>query len=133
MASSKRLEMLLKLTSGPSADSFAWYALAMEYRGLGRIDAALETFRKLREKDPAYVPTYQMCGTMLISAGLRDEAREWLLAGIEAARRSGIAKAASEMEEALKGLCSKAAQAMDQRLRSANTSSMPIENMCSRS
>jgi tetratricopeptide (TPR) repeat protein len=104
MASSKRLEMLLKMTSGPGADSFAWYALAMEQRGLGRIDEAFATFRVLREKDPAYVPTYQMCGAMLIDAGRREEAKEWLSLGIEAARRSGNAKAATEMEQALAGI-----------------------------
>jgi tetratricopeptide (TPR) repeat protein len=104
MASSKRLEMLLKLVAAPGADSFAWYALAMELRSLGRIEEAHETFGKLREKDPGYVPTYQMCGMMLIDAGRKQEAKRWLSLGIEAARRGGNAKAATEMEQALAGL-----------------------------
>src|SRR2546428_88063 len=37
MQSSKRLEVLLKMAQNPAADSFAWYALAMEYKGLGRL------------------------------------------------------------------------------------------------
>ena len=103
MRSSKRLEVLLKLTAGPDAGSFGWYALAMEYRGLGRLDDALDTFRTLREKDPAYVPMYQMCGMMLIDAGRREEAEDWLRTGLEAARRVGNAKTAEEIEQALKG------------------------------
>ena len=40
----KRLQMLEKLTSSDSADSFAFYGLAMEYRKEGRVDDALATF-----------------------------------------------------------------------------------------
>lgn len=98
---SKRLEVLLRATSAPQADSFAWYALALEYRGLDRLDEALATFQRLREKDPGYVPAYQMCGTMLMAAGCPEEGREWLEAGVDAARRSGNTKAAEEMREAL--------------------------------
>jgi predicted Zn-dependent protease len=104
MVSNKRLEMLLKVTSQAGADSFAWYALAMEQRGLGRIDEAFETFRSLREKDPGYVPTYQMCGAMLIDAGRQEEAKQWLAQGVEAARTSGNDKALTEMQQALAGL-----------------------------
>ncbi|HKQ69476.1 MAG TPA: tetratricopeptide repeat protein [Polyangiaceae bacterium] len=98
---SKRLEVLLKMTSSESADSFAWYALALEYKGLGRVEDAVVTFTRLRAKDATYVPMYLMCGTMLIEAGRRDEAREWLLAGAEAARTKGDAHAAGEIEAAL--------------------------------
>ena len=96
--------MLLKVTSGPGADSFAWYALGMELRGLGRIEEAFETFEKLRQKDPTYVPMYQMCGMMLIDAGRREEAKEWLSRGVEAAQRSSNAKAETEMQQALADL-----------------------------
>ena len=98
---SKRLEVLIKMTSSPQADSFAWYALALEYKGLGRVDDALSTFAALRQKDAAYVPMYLMCGTMLIEANRRAEAKEWLLAGIGAARGKGDTHAAGEIEAAL--------------------------------
>ena len=51
-ATSKRLEFLQKLTSSGSRDPFAWYGLAMEYRGLERRDEALATFEALRETQP---------------------------------------------------------------------------------
>jgi predicted Zn-dependent protease len=104
MTTSKRLEMLLKMTSDPGTDSFTWYALAMEQRGLGRIDEALATFARLRSQDPGYVPGYQMCGAMLAEAGRRQEAKEWLAAGIEVARKRGNAKAEDEMQQVLDGL-----------------------------
>ena len=101
---SKRLEVLLKMTAREDADSFAWYALALEYKGLSRIDDAFATFQKLRAEDDGYVPMYLMCGTMLIEVGRRDDAREWLGAGLATARKKGDAHAAGEIEGALAGL-----------------------------
>jgi hypothetical protein len=98
---SKRLEMLLKMTAREDADSFAWYALALEYKGLGRIDDAFAAFQKLRTKDEGYVPMYLMCGTMLVEADRRGEAKEWLAAGLDVARRKGDAHAAGEIDAAL--------------------------------
>lgn len=101
---SKRLAMLEKLTASESADSFAFYALAMEYSGLERHDDALATYTKLRGKDPTYVPMYLMCGTMLQKLQRTDDAREWLSAGIDAAKAKGDGHALSEIESALASL-----------------------------
>ena len=101
---SKRLEVLLKMTSHDGADSFAWYALALEYKGLGRVDEAFSAFEKLRAKDDSYVPMYLMCGTMLVEANRRAEAKEWLAAGLVAAKKKGDAHAAGEIEGALASL-----------------------------
>jgi len=98
---SKRLEVLLKMTAREEADSFAWYALALEYKGLGRVEDALSTFEKLRAKDENYVPMYIICGTMLIEADRREIAKQWLSAGLEVARNKGDAHAAGEIESAL--------------------------------
>ncbi|HEY4011857.1 MAG TPA: tetratricopeptide repeat protein [Polyangiaceae bacterium] len=104
---SKRLQYLLKLTSqpGPAAsDPFALYGLAMEYRSLERFDESIATFRTLRDSSPAYVPMYLMCGQMLEKLGRADDAREWLSAGIAAARAKGDAHALGELEGALGAL-----------------------------
>lgn len=97
----KRLEMLERLTASGTADSFGWYALALEYRKLGRIDDALRTFEALSEKDPDYLPLYLMAGQMLTAAGRRDEAVPWLERGLSLARRIGNGQAAGELEQAL--------------------------------
>jgi predicted Zn-dependent protease len=101
---SKRLAFLEKLTSEGSTDPFAWYGLAMEYRNLGRTDDALRTFEKLRASNPDYVAMYLMCGQMLEGMSKLPEAREWLEAGIQQAKKKGDAHALGELEGALGAL-----------------------------
>jgi predicted Zn-dependent protease len=100
---SKRLAYLEKLTSEGSTDPFAWYGLALEYKTLGRVDDALRTFEALRAKSPDYVAMYLMCGQMLADAG-REGAREWLEAGIVAAKAKKDSHALGELESALESL-----------------------------
>jgi predicted Zn-dependent protease len=97
----KRLEMLEKMTAAGKADSFAWYALAMEYRREERLNEALATFGTLRESDPDYLPMYLMAGQLLLEHERAADAVEWLEQGIGLARRKGDAKALGELEEAL--------------------------------
>ena len=97
----KRLAMLEKMVQGGSTDPFARYALAMEYSAAGRVDDALRTFGELRAQSADYVPMYLMCGTMLAKVGRKEEGREWLEAGVVAARTKGDAHALSELEQAL--------------------------------
>lgn len=98
---SKRLLMLEGMVAKGSTDPFAWYALAMEYSNAGRTDDAAETFTKLRAASPTYVPMYLMCGQMMVKAGRKDEGREWLEAGIAAAKAAGNSHALSELQSAL--------------------------------
>ncbi len=102
--SSKRLAVLEKMTAGGSQDPFAWYGLAMEYKSLGRPEDALSTFAKLRALDASYVPQYLMCGALLAELGRHAEARDWLTAGIAAAKAKGDTHALSEMQDALANL-----------------------------
>ena len=86
---SKRLLFLEKTTREDSVDPFVWYGLALEYRSANRHDEALQTFATLRTKFTGYVPTYLMCAQLLIELGRKDEARDWLEAGIGEAKKSG--------------------------------------------
>lgn len=97
----KRLEMLEKMVASGKADSFARYALAMEYKKEGRVEDALSAFGALRETDPEYVPMYLMAGQLLIDARRGEEAKGWLVAGIELAKKKGESKAQAELEAAL--------------------------------
>jgi predicted Zn-dependent protease len=101
---SKRLFYLEKVTAAGTEDPMPWYALAMEYRTIGRHDEALQTFTTLRTRKPDYVPMYLMCGQMLEGLGRVDEAREWLEAGIGAAREKRDSHALGELEGALAAL-----------------------------
>jgi len=95
---SKRLQMLEQLTSSGKADSFTWYALALEYKSAERIDDAVGAFSTLRGKDPDYVPMYLMAGSMLAEAGRSDEGIAWLKQGIERAQAKGDDHARDEMQ-----------------------------------
>lgn len=101
---SKRLVFLEKMTRDGSLDPLAWYGLALEYAGLGRLDDSLAAFQKLRELHPDYVPQYLMCGTMLAKSGRLDGAREWLTEGAEQAKAKGDAHALSELNDAIAGI-----------------------------
>lgn len=101
---SKRLAVLEKMTAAPNADPFAWYGLAMEYRTLGRLDEAMSTFEKLRERDASYVPMYLMAAQVLSGQGRRDEARAWADQGVEQARKKGDHHALGELESLIAGL-----------------------------
>lgn len=103
-AVNKRLAFLEQTTSAGTADSFAWYALALEYRKEQRWDDAVRTFSTLREKDPGYLALYLMAGQTLVEAGRSGDAGEWLHAGIELARARGDGKTLGELESALADL-----------------------------
>lgn len=104
MAESKRLAFLQKTTADGSTDPLAWYGLAMEYRKLERWDEALQTFTSLRTMKPDYVAMYLMCGQMLEGCARVEEARQWLEAGIEEAKKKGDSHALGELEAALDAL-----------------------------
>lgn len=94
----KRLEVLVKMVQSGNADSFAHYALALEYKKEQQFDSALETFTQLRSKDPQYLPMYLMAGQLLNSLGRREQAQEWLSAGIELAKTQGNSQALGELQ-----------------------------------
>jgi predicted Zn-dependent protease len=100
----KRLAYLEQTTQAGTADSFAWYALALEYRKEARYDDALGAFTALRDKDPNYLALYLMAGQTLADAGRPADAKPWLEAGIELARARGDGKTLGELESALADL-----------------------------
>ncbi|HYJ08923.1 MAG TPA: tetratricopeptide repeat protein [Polyangiaceae bacterium] len=97
----KRLAFLEQHVATGAADSFAFYGLGMEYRKEGRIDDAVATFAKLKDKDPDYLALYLMAGQTLIDAGRPAEARAWLETGITVAQKKGDGKTLGELESAL--------------------------------
>jgi tetratricopeptide (TPR) repeat protein len=97
----KRLAFLEQTTRAGTADAFAWYALALEYRRESRVDDAIATFEALKAKDAGYLPMYLMAGQTLLEAGKPDLAAVWLESGIALAREKGDAKALGELESAL--------------------------------
>jgi predicted Zn-dependent protease len=96
-----RVPLLKEILAQAPGNTLARYGLAMEYSRAGDIAAALGEFRALLEKDPAYVPGYQMAAQMLVAAERGAEARPFLERGISEARSTGNQHAAAEMEALL--------------------------------
>lgn len=101
---SERLKNLLELAQADPSKSFTWYGIAMEYRGLGRTDDAVATFRKLIGQDPRYVAAYHQLALTLRDAGRIDEAKQVFRDGIEVAEQVGNQHALGEMQDTLESL-----------------------------
>jgi tetratricopeptide (TPR) repeat protein len=98
---SKRVEYLEKLVNDGKADSFAQYALALEYDKLERPSDAIAAFERLRASDPGYLPMYLMAGRLQLTSGHKSAALEWANAGIALAKQKGDSKAYGELSELL--------------------------------
>ena len=96
-----RRELLEAFVAEKPDDAFSRYGLALEYMNSGDAASAETQFRELIQRNPSYVPGYQMLGQLLAKQSRSDEARSILNQGIAAAAKSGNAHAQSEMESLL--------------------------------
>jgi tetratricopeptide (TPR) repeat protein len=99
-----KIAALTEILSMNPADSFARYGLAMAYAAEGKLDEALVQYAETTDRNPDYVPAYQMSAQTLLKLGRPDEARTRLEAGLAAADRTGNAHATSEMQAMLDDL-----------------------------
>jgi tetratricopeptide (TPR) repeat protein len=88
-------------------DPFSHYGLAMEYARLERTDEAIETYSRLLETHPDYVPAYYQAGMLFAKVGDRDQALRVLRKGAETADRLGNVHARNELQEALASVLSR--------------------------
>ena len=92
-----KIAMLSEILKQNPADAFARYGLAMAYSADGRSEDSLREFAETIERNPDYVPAYQMSAQELLKAGRADEAKVMLTNGLAACERTGNTHAASEM------------------------------------
>ncbi len=92
-----KIAMLTAILEANPGDAFARYGLAMAHAAEGHDDDALREFAEGIERNPDYVPAYQMSAQTLMRLGRNDDARARLAAGLAACERTGNAHAASEM------------------------------------
>jgi Tfp pilus assembly protein PilF len=104
MADNDRMQFLKDSIDANPNDTFARYALALEFARAGQPDAAWEQFRYLLDHHADYSATYYQAGTLLADQGRMDEARHVFEKGIEVTRRLGHSHAASELQAALEAL-----------------------------
>jgi tetratricopeptide (TPR) repeat protein len=92
-----KIAMLTEILRENPGDAFARYGLAMAYAAEGRSEEALREFAETTERNPDYVPGYQMSAQELLKLGRVEEARARLEAGLAACERTGNDHAAGEM------------------------------------
>lgn len=99
--SAERTQQLLAILEQDPSNTFARYALGMEYSSAGRTDDSLREFRALLQTDANYANAYFMGAQALHAAGREPEAITWLRDGIACAARVGNRHAQSEMQALL--------------------------------
>jgi predicted Zn-dependent protease len=99
-----RREVLEAFVAEKPDDAFSRYGLALELMNSGDTANAEAQFRELVQRNPTYVPGYQMLGQLLVKQSRADDARAILTQGIAAAAKVGNGHAQSEMEGLLSEL-----------------------------
>jgi tetratricopeptide (TPR) repeat protein len=100
----ERIEQLKSILELEPKNTFARYALGMEYSSAGETDAALQQFRTLLDLDANYANAFFMGAQALQHAERIVEAVKWLRDGIACAQRVGNRHAESEMQALLEEL-----------------------------
>ena len=93
-----KIAMLTEILRQNPNDAFARYGLAMAYSAESKSEDALREFGETTERNPDYVPAYQMSAQVLMKLGRSDEAKARVEAGLAASGRTGNAHAASELQ-----------------------------------
>jgi len=97
----ERIQELREFVKRDPNDSFARYALALEYAASGEVELAVAMLLDLLTRDPSYVPAYQQLGYNYQKLDKSAEAIEMFQKGIACAKSQNDNHAASEMQDAL--------------------------------
>lgn len=101
---SERIEAMRQFIEQFPDNPFPRYALAMELKSSGQLEAAAAALADLATRAPEYVATYLQWGMILEELGQVENARTSFERGIEAAEAAGNAHALSELRAALDAL-----------------------------
>lgn len=105
MSTTRREQLQAFVRQNPS-DAFARYGLAMDLKGAGENESALEQFRLLQQQHPDYPAGFHQAGQLLLALQRYDDARQVLELGLAAADRARDAHARGEMQELLDEIAS---------------------------
>lgn len=99
--SSDRLKLIKEMLETNPDDSFLQYAAAIEYECLGERKTAIETIKRLLDKDPVYLGAYYKLGKLLESEGKEKDAIKIYRKGLEVSKKNSDMKTEGELSEAL--------------------------------
>jgi tetratricopeptide (TPR) repeat protein len=97
----QRVKQLKTFLEENPRDTLALYALALEHRSAGNLDAARSCFQRLLEIDPDYVAAYYPMAQILLKQGRNAQAARILRAGIPRAVEAGHLHARDRLRELL--------------------------------
>lgn len=99
-----RIENLKQMLEVDPLDTFARYALGLEYMGMQEYESARGMFEEIRVLDPNYQAVYYQLGKVYELLGEETEARKVYEKGIYVAASKGDMHTKSELEQALNEL-----------------------------
>jgi len=99
-----RLEQMLAFLEQDPNDSFARYAVALEYISARDYKTALSYLDELRARDPHYLATYFQLGRLYEALDRADDAMAAYRTGITVGRSLGDMHTVSELQAALDDL-----------------------------
>ncbi|HZY09642.1 MAG TPA: tetratricopeptide repeat protein [Bacteroidota bacterium] len=94
-----RIDELRRYLKTDPCDSFSHYAIALEYKAMGKISDAIHNLEEVLAIDPNYLPAYQQLGSIFVDIGRKDDALKILESGIRIAKSIGDAHTTQEMQE----------------------------------
>ena len=97
MTAPSRLDSLLRMLEADPSDAFCLYGVAQEHASAGRLEEAVDWYRRAIAADPAHAYARFHLARALERLGRMDEALVALREGLVAARASGDAKAVNEL------------------------------------
>lgn len=102
--SNSRIENLRAILAADPQDTFARYALGLEYLSENDIDSAKDMFEETNVLDPNYVAAYYQLGKTYEKLGDDEKARKVYEKGIYVAASQSDEHTKSELEQALSEL-----------------------------
>jgi tetratricopeptide (TPR) repeat protein len=93
-----KVEVFQKFIQQKPNDPMPRYALGMELKNLGQLEASVTAFQELIQLHPDHASAYQQCGLVLVQLGKTEEAKSMYQQGIEAATRKQDWHTKSELE-----------------------------------
>lgn len=99
-----RIARLIEFMEANPNDSFLQHALALEYVKLGNDEEAKKHFKKVLEKNEAYVGTYYHLAKLLERTGEEKEAIAIYEKGLKVAKEAGDGHAYNELQAAYEDL-----------------------------
>jgi len=99
-----RIDSLRQMLEADPQDSFARYALGLEYMSQNLLEEAKNTFEELRTLDPNYRATYYQLGKIYETLGDEQTAKKVYEKGIYVSASQSDFHTKSELEQALNEL-----------------------------